>query len=71
MVTEILMSDLDLSNVSSLISDCILTLKVNPIKEGIKDARIRIRELEEKGEDPSEAIIEVAQLQQELKLLSI
>ena len=71
MVTEILMSDLDLSNVSSLISDCILTLKVYPIKEGIKDARIRIRELEEKGEDPSEAIIEVTQLQQELKLLSI
>ncbi len=71
MVTEILMSDLDLSNVSSLISDCILTLKAHPIKEGIKDTRIRIRELEEKGADPSEAIIEVAQLQQELKLLSI
>ena len=39
--------------------------------ENIKEMRIQIRELETAGKDPTEAIIEVAKLQEELKSISI
>ena len=71
LVTNILMGGIDESNLTSLVQDCIRTLKAHPIKENIREMRIRIRELEEAGEDPTEAIIEVAKLQEELKSISI
>jgi DNA primase len=71
LVTNILMDRIDGSNLTSLVQDCIHTLKAHPIKENIREMRIRIRELEEAGEDPTEAIIEVAKLQEELKSISI
>ena len=71
LVTNILMDGIDGSNLTSLVQDCIHTLKAHPIKENIREMRIRIRELEEAGEDPTEAIIEVAKLQEELKSISI
>ena len=71
LVTNIFMDGIDGSNLTSLVQDCIHTLKAHPIKENIREIRIRIRELEEAGEDPTEAIIEVAKLQEELKSISI
>ena len=71
LVTNIFMDGIDGSNLTSLVQDCIHTLKAHPIKENIREMRIRIRELEEAGEDPTEAIIEVAKLQEELKSISI
>jgi DNA primase len=71
LVTNIFMDGIDGSNLTALVQDCIHTLKAHPIKENIREMRIRIRELEEAGEDPTEAIIEVAKLQEELKSISI
>ena len=71
LITNILMAEIDVSNLTSLVEDCILTLKAHPIKENIKEMRIQIRELETADKDPTEAIIEVAKLQEELKSISI
>ena len=71
LVTNILMDGIDGSNLTSLVQDCIRTLEAHPIKENIREMRIRIRELEEAGGDPTEAIIEVAKLQEELKSIFI
>ena len=47
--------------------DCIKVLKIFPLKEKIKEARLKVREMESKGEDPTRAVIEVANLQEELR----
>ena len=44
-----------------------MCLRSHPIKEKIKAIRFKIRELEQRGEDPIDAVMEEALLQQELR----
>jgi DNA primase len=66
-VTKILMEDRPQEDPEKEISDCMNILKSNPLKEKIQAARFKIRELEQRGDDPTDAVIEEAQLQQELR----
>ena len=66
-VTKLLMEDRPQEDPEKEISDCMNILKSNPVKEKIKAARFKIRELEQRGDDPTDAVIEEAQLQQELR----
>ncbi len=72
-VTKILFSELVNADVDSeiLLRECLITIRRYPISEKIKQLRIKIRDLEAAGKDTTELILEVAQLQQELKELSI
>jgi len=69
LVTKILMEERPQEDPESEINDCIYVLKSLPIKEKIKAARFKIRELEQQGLDPIEAVMEEAQLQQALREL--
>lgn len=71
LVTKILMEDIPQGDAEQEIRDCIFVLRSQPIKEKITTARFKIRELEEKGEDPLDAVMEEAILQQELKALTL
>ena len=67
LVTKILMEDRPQESPEIEAADCMNVLKSYPIKEKIKAARFKIRELEQRGDDPIEAVMEEAQLQQELR----
>ena len=69
-VTKILMEDIPQDEAEQEIKDCIRVLKSQPIKEKIKMARFKIRELEESGKDPIDVVMDEAVLQQELKSLT-
>ncbi len=69
LITKILMEDRPQEDPEQEVKDCINVLRSVPIKEKIKAARFKIRELEQRGEDPIEAVMEEAQLQQELREL--
>jgi len=64
---RILVQDAVIEESSQTFHDCMRMLKSHPLREKIKVARITIRDLETKGEDPTNAILEVAQLQEELR----
>ena len=49
------------------ITDCINVLEAYPIKEKIKATRFIIREIEQRGEDPIDIVMEEALLQQKLR----
>ncbi|NOZ03646.1 MAG: DNA primase [FCB group bacterium] len=68
-VARILMEESPALDPVTTVKECVTVLAANPIREKIKAARIKIRELEAAGKDPTEVIFEVAQLQQELKAL--
>jgi DNA primase len=67
LVTKILMEDRPQESPEIEVADCMHVLKSYPIREKIKAARFKIRELEQHGDDPIEAVMEEAQLQQELR----
>ena len=67
LVTNILMEERPQEDPEQEISDCMFILKSNPLKEKIKAARFKIRDLEQRGDDPIDAVMEEAQLQQELR----
>lgn len=67
LVTKILMEDKPQESPEIEVTDCMQVLKSYPIKEKIKAARFKIRELEQHGDDPIEAVMEEALLQQELR----
>lgn len=50
-----------------ILKDCMRILKTQPIKDKIKEARLKVRDLETSGQDPTHAVIEVANLQEELR----
>ncbi len=66
-VTKLLMEDRPQEDPEKEISDCMNILKSSPLKEKIKAARFKIRDLEQRGDDPIDAVMEEAQLQQELR----
>jgi len=70
LVTKILMEEIPQGDAEQEIKDCIYVLRSQPIKEKIRTARFKIRELEESGQDPIDAVMEEAVLQQELKALT-
>ncbi|MDP6966945.1 MAG: DNA primase [Candidatus Marinimicrobia bacterium] len=49
--------------------DCLIALEKTPLRERITEHRIRLREMERKGEDSSSTLLEVTELQQRLKEL--
>jgi DNA primase len=67
LVTKILMEDKPQESPELEVADCMNVLKSYPIKEKIKAVRFKIRELEQRGDDPIEAVMEEALLQQELR----
>ena len=70
LVSEILFDDVSSDDPQLIISECIATIKGKLIKDQIKQARIRIRELESSGEDAKEIIIQVIELQNTLHQLT-
>jgi DNA primase len=68
-VANILMEEKPPVDPEQIVKECTTVLAAHPIREQIKAARIKIRELEAAGRDSSEVILEVARLQQELKSL--
>ncbi len=69
LITKILMEDRPQEDPEQEVKDCINVLKSFPIKEKIKAMRFKIRELEQRGEDPIDAVMEEALLQHELRKL--
>jgi DNA primase len=65
-VTKILMESDQLVNTLQLAQDCLRTLKQQPIKEEIRELRLKIRDLETAGKDPTDLLRQVAKLQQKL-----
>ena len=70
LVSEILFDDVSSDDPQLIISECIATIKGKLIKDQIKEARIKIRELESSGEDAKEIIIQVIELQNTLHQLT-
>lgn len=70
LVTKILMEDKPQESPEIEVADCMHVLKSYPIKEKIKVTRFKIRELEQRGDDPIKAVMEEALLQQELRELN-
>ena len=70
LVSEILFDDVSSDDPQLIISECFATIKGKLIKDQIKQARIRIRELESSGEDAKEIIIQVIELQNTLHQLT-
>ena len=70
LVSEILFDDVSSDDPQLIIRECFATIKGKLIKDQIKQARIKIRELEISGEDAKEIIIQVTELQNTLHQLS-
>jgi len=69
-ISQILMSDQKIELPESVVQECLKTLKTQPIKEKIEEARLNIRDLEAAGKDSSKLILEVGKLQKELHSIS-
>ncbi|MFC1535852.1 DNA primase [Candidatus Neomarinimicrobiota bacterium] len=67
LVSKILMEEKPQEDPKQEVTDCIKVLRSYPIKEKIQATRFKIRELEQRGEDPIDAVMEEALLQQELR----
>ena len=70
LVSEILFDDVISDDPQLIIRECFATIKGKLIKDQIKQARIKIRELESSGEDAKEIIIQVIELQNTLHQLT-
>lgn len=70
LISEILFDDVSSDDPQLIIRECFNTIKGKLIKDQIKQARIKIRELESSGEDAKEIIIQVIELQKTLHQLS-
>ncbi len=69
-ITSILVDDNKVDNPQSVVLECLNTLKTQPIKEKIEQARLKIREMEAAGQDSNEVIREVGELQRQLRSIS-
>ena len=57
LVSKILFDDINSDDPKLIIKDCFATIRGKQIQDQIKQARIKIRELESSGEDTKEIII--------------
>ena len=69
LVSKILFDDINSDDPKLIIKDCFATIRAKQIQDQIKQARIKIRELESSGEDAKEIIIQVTELQKTLHQL--
>ena len=69
LVSKILFDDINSDDPKLIIKDCFATIRAKQIQDQIKQARIKIRELESAGEDAKEIIIQVTELQKTLHQL--
>ena len=67
LVTRILMQEDTLSDPFQMAKECLETLNQQPLKEELKTARLKIREMEAAGQDPTDLHLKVAEIQRELK----
>ena len=70
LVSEILFDEMSSDDPQLIIKECFSTIKKKLIKDQIKQARIKIRELESSGKDTKEIIIQVTDLQKSLQALT-
>ena len=70
-VTEIFatLSENEEAEADKILEECIQTLKIDPLREKIKQLRLKVREMEQAGKDATDLAIEMAMLQQEIKLI--
>jgi len=66
-ITAVLVDTAPFSDPMQVVLDCIKTLTVYHLKEAIATRRLQIKQMESAGDDPEALIVEVAQLQQELR----
>jgi DNA primase len=69
LVTKILMEDSYNADFEQEIADYVKVLKTTPIKNRIRELRLNIREIEHKGKDPADSVLELSTLQKELSEL--
>ena len=69
LVSKILFDDINSDDPKLIIKDCFATIRGKQIQDQIKQARIKIRELESSGEDAKDIIIQVTELQKTLHQL--
>ena len=70
LVSEILFEDVSSDVPKLIIKDCFVTIRRILIKDQIKQARTKIKELESKGHDSKELVIHVTELQKSLQQLT-
>ena len=70
LVSEILFDEVSSDDPQLIIKECFSTIKKKIIKDQIKQARIKIRELESSGKDTKDIIIQVTELQKSLSELT-
>ena len=71
LVSEILFDEVHPDDPVQIIQECLATLKGRLIKDQIKTARLKIRELESLGHNAEAIILEVADLQKQIRNLTM
>jgi hypothetical protein len=71
LVSEILFDEVHTDDPVQIIQECLVTLKGRMIKDQIKTARLKMREMESLGQDTDAIILEVAELQKQLQKLTM
>ena len=71
LVSEILFDEVHTDDPVQIIQECLVTLKGRMIKDQIKTARLKMREMESLGQDTDTIILEVAELQKQLQKLTM
>jgi len=71
LVSEILFDEVSPDDPVLIIQECLATIKGKLIKDQIKAARLKMRELESLGHDTEAIILEVAELQKQLQELTM
>ena len=71
LVSEILFDEVSPDDPVLIIQECLATIKGRLIKDQIKAARLKMRELESLGHDTEAIILEVAELQKQLQELTM
>ena len=71
LVSEILFDEVSPDDPVLIIQECLVTIKGKLIKDQIKAARLKMRELESLGHDTEAIILEVAELQKQLQELTM
>ncbi|NOZ74240.1 MAG: DNA primase [FCB group bacterium] len=66
-VAAVLIGMTEFSDPQQMVRDCLRMLNVHQLREAITTRRLQIKQLENAGKDPEALIVEVAQLQQELR----
>ena len=67
LVSEILFDEVSPDDPVLIIQECLVTIKGKLIKDQIKTARLKMRELESLDQDTEAIILEVAELQKQLQ----